>query len=40
METILQHGTDSAVINFVKCGDFLEYVVTCQEGFSCMNVWR
>jgi hypothetical protein len=40
MEHILQHGTDNALINLVKDGDFLEYVVTTQEGFRCMNIWR
>jgi len=40
MEHILQHGTDSAVINLVKGGDFLEYVVAAQEGFCCMNIWK
>jgi hypothetical protein len=31
MEHILQHGTDNVVINLVKCGEFLDYVVTCSR---------
>jgi hypothetical protein len=40
MEHILQHGTDNAVMNIVKGGDLLEYVVTAQEGLCCINIWR
>jgi len=40
MEHILQHGTGNAVLQLVKGGDFLEYLVTAQEGFRYMIIWR